>query len=101
MFPPIAQLVEQLPLKEMVPGSSPGGRTDDLLVCREWDSAKNTFFVSHFKKFLGPARATQRGRWVPRAHFLVSLLAKTVIAQRHALGSTVLVPGVGLEPTRP
>ncbi len=25
--PPIAQLVEQLPLKEMVPGSSPGGRT--------------------------------------------------------------------------
>ena len=24
---PIAQLVEQLPLKETVPGSSPGGRT--------------------------------------------------------------------------
>ena len=24
---PIAQLVEQLPLKEMVPGSNPGGRT--------------------------------------------------------------------------
>ncbi len=26
-FPPIAQLAEQLPLKETVPGSSPGGRT--------------------------------------------------------------------------
>ena len=24
---PVAQLVEQLPLKEMVPGSNPGGRT--------------------------------------------------------------------------
>ena len=26
-LPPIAQLVEQLPLKQWVPGSSPGGRT--------------------------------------------------------------------------
>ena len=26
-YPPIAQLVEQIPLKDMVPGSSPGGRT--------------------------------------------------------------------------
>ena len=25
--PPIAQVVEQLPFKEMVPGSNPGGRT--------------------------------------------------------------------------
>ena len=25
-FPPIAQSVEQLPFKEMVPGSNPGGR---------------------------------------------------------------------------
>jgi hypothetical protein len=25
--PPIAQLAEQLPLKQTVPGSSPGGRT--------------------------------------------------------------------------
>jgi len=31
--PPIAQLVEQLPLKEMVPGSSPGGRTKDRNTC--------------------------------------------------------------------
>jgi hypothetical protein len=30
-FAPIAQLVEQLPLKEMVPGSNPGGRTTSLL----------------------------------------------------------------------
>ncbi len=28
-FAPIAQLVEQLPLKEMVQGSNPCGRTDD------------------------------------------------------------------------
>ncbi len=27
LFAPLAQLVEQLPLKEMVPGSNPGGRT--------------------------------------------------------------------------
>ena len=26
-YPPIAQLVEQLPFKEKVPGSIPGGRT--------------------------------------------------------------------------
>ncbi len=58
---------------------------------RRGDSAKNTF-CRRSKKFLGPARATQRARWVPRAHFLVSLSAKTIIAQRHALGSIVLVP---------
>jgi hypothetical protein len=27
-FPLIAQLVEQIPLKDKVPGSSPGGRTN-------------------------------------------------------------------------
>ena len=26
--PPIAQLVEQFPFKEVVPGSTPGGRTN-------------------------------------------------------------------------
>jgi hypothetical protein len=26
-YPPLAQMVERLPFKEMVPGSSPGGRT--------------------------------------------------------------------------
>ncbi len=31
-FPLIAQLVEQLPLKEMVPGSSPGERTIKLKI---------------------------------------------------------------------
>ena len=30
VFAPIAQLVEQLPFKEKVPGSSPGGRTSLL-----------------------------------------------------------------------
>ncbi len=32
-FPPIAQLVEQLPFKEMVPGSNPGGRTKVRNTC--------------------------------------------------------------------
>ena len=27
LLPPIAQLVEQIPFKDKVPGSSPGGRT--------------------------------------------------------------------------
>ena len=30
---PIAQLVEQLPLKEMVLGSNPSGRTKDATTC--------------------------------------------------------------------
>ena len=29
--PPIAQLVEQLPFKQMVPGSNPGGRTASFI----------------------------------------------------------------------
>lgn len=32
MYAPIAQLVEQLPLKEKVPGPSPGGSTKNPLV---------------------------------------------------------------------
>ncbi len=37
IYPPIAQLVEQLPLKETVPGSSPGGRTKDITIPPAWD----------------------------------------------------------------
>ncbi len=39
-YAPIAQLVEQIPLKDKVPGSSPGGRTCSACasLCREWDS---------------------------------------------------------------
>ena len=45
--PPIAQLVEQLPFKETVPGSSPGGRTLN----------KNSFKSVHEKK---------GGAWLPK-----------------------------------
>ncbi len=39
---PIAQLVERLPFKEMVPGSSPGGRTQ---VKQKDYSFRNSLFV--------------------------------------------------------
>ena len=37
IYPPIAQLVEQLPLKEMVGGSIPSGRTSEKNLGRWWN----------------------------------------------------------------
>ena len=37
---PIAQSVEQLPFKEKVPGSSPGGRTCEASAGRRYDDAE-------------------------------------------------------------
>ncbi len=41
--PPIAQLAEQLPLKETVPGSIPGGRTNCSLPSKEWGMNEYNF----------------------------------------------------------
>ncbi len=70
-----------------------------MIFCAGGCSVKNIFCRRRSKKFLDPARATLPAGRVPRARLLVPPSAKTVIAKRHALGSTVLVPEEGLEPS--
>ena len=54
MFPPIAQLVEQSPLKRTVPGSNPGGRTffmKNIPIPKEITAIINTLEAAGFEAF--------------------------------------------------
>jgi hypothetical protein len=48
-FPPIAQLVERLPFKEMVIGSNPIGRTNDRNLLEILCEASVDFVGDHFE----------------------------------------------------
>ncbi len=58
LFPPIAQLVEQLPFKERVPGSNPGGRINNLWPIAKW--AKSMRLAGLLPKDREPASVAKK-----------------------------------------